>query len=89
MVVGLLGFFASGVLFLFWRIITSLEKRQEKIEEALIKHKEDYICKRQRCREELINHFVAKLDYNNEVRDLWEAVNQLRRGDWFKNLKGE
>jgi uncharacterized membrane-anchored protein YhcB (DUF1043 family) len=81
-VVGLLGIFATGVLALFWRIITSLEKRQERMEEALNKHKEDYACKRQKCREELITHFISKNDFDRLDKELWEAINQLRRGEW-------
>lgn len=87
-VVGLLGIFATGVLFLFWRIITSLEKRQEKLEEALTKHKDDFKCQRSKCREEILKYFQPKADCAQMEHKLWEAIDQLRRGEWNKNKGG-
>jgi hypothetical protein len=63
-VVSLLGIFAGLSGFLFWRMLSRLEKKIDHLHEATLS-----------CRAGLGERFVFREEFRKEKEDLWTAVN--------------
>ncbi|MFP3866865.1 MAG: hypothetical protein ACLFUU_01715 [Desulfobacteraceae bacterium] len=62
--ISLIGFFAGLSGFLFWRFLSRLEGKLDRLFDLSFS-----------CRESLAQRFVSREEHNREVFELWEAVN--------------
>lgn len=77
-ILGLLTTITGVAVFLFWRMIISIEKKQREIEKELKNHLLS-------CKDE----FVSQARFDREHVDYWEAINELRRKVWGKLGSGD